>query len=59
MMSQLHRFGWFFTAGSWKKDIKTGAAVTSLKTFVRGNDFSVSMYIWAGKLINKNWKIMQ
>jgi hypothetical protein len=29
----------FFTAGSWEKDTENGAPVTSLRTFVRSNDF--------------------
>ena len=30
-----------YAAGSWEKDTKNGAAVTSLRTFVCSNAFSV------------------
>ena len=31
----------FFVAGSWEKDTKNGAAVTSLRTFVHNNAFKI------------------
>ena len=40
MTSQLSRFWCFFAAGSWEKDIKNGAAVTSLRSFLFCDDFS-------------------
>ena len=39
MTSQLHCFWCFFTAGSWENDTKNGAALTSLKTFIRNSNF--------------------
>ena len=33
-------FSVFFTAGSWEKTTKNGAAVTALRTFICSNDFS-------------------
>ena len=40
MTSQLHHFWWgFFAAGSWEKDTENSAAVTSLKTLVRNDNF--------------------
>ena len=42
MTLQLHRV-WclFFMAGSFAKDIKNGAAVTSLRTFARSDAFTL------------------
>ena len=51
MTSQLPRFrGGFFAAGSWEKDTKNGAAVTSLRSFLFRDDFS----IWVEMIIGEN-----
>ena len=39
-MSQLLRFGGFFAAGSWEKDTKNKAAVTSLRSILFRDNFS-------------------
>ena len=41
MTSQLLRFRCFFAAGSWGKDTKNGAAMTSLRSFLFRDDFSM------------------
>ena len=35
---------YFFAAGSWEKDTEHGAAVTSLRTFIRSNGFTKSLF---------------
>ena len=40
MASQLPRFWCFFATGSWEKDTKNKAAVTSLRSFLFCDDFS-------------------
>ena len=40
MTSQLLCFRWFFSASSWEKDTKNGAAVTSLRSFLFRDDFN-------------------
>ena len=41
MTSQLQRFRCVFLQLAAEKDTKNGAAVTSLRTFVRSNDFNL------------------
>ena len=40
----------FFVAGSWEKDTKNGAAVTSLRSFLFRDDFNMFTNIFPNKL---------